>query len=219
MEFSPDGEHLGSVGESICIWDASITPELRRRRSVNLFVVNLFRKLGLRADVLERLKNMPSLSASRRREAIDAAQRCPENPLILDALAWQLVEKSDGAMSDYRKAVLFSEEACMLEPEKAMYRITLGAAYFRARNYSKALDTLDRANRIKLGEAQTIDAKGLAFLAMTHHQLGRVKEAHSELERLRERINDPRSAAGGKARRLLTEAESLLAAPGSPGGK
>ena len=59
----------------------------------------------------------------------------------------------------------------------------------------------------------------LAFLAMTHHQLGHAKEAQAELQRLRERMKDPLSAQDPEAQGFLREAEELLAKPMPPGSK
>src|SRR5205823_3472936 len=89
VEFSPDGQHLASTHSglgSIFLWDASITPELQQRRAANQLVAGLFRQMGLRADVLQRLRTMPGISPSRRQAALDAAQRCPENPWVLNDL-------------------------------------------------------------------------------------------------------------------------------------
>ena len=69
-------------------------------------------------------------------------------------------------------------------------------------------------------EAQGSHLENLAFLAMTHQQLGHAKEAQAELQRLRER--DEGSALGRKMPRLqafLREAEELLAKPKAPGSK
>ena len=100
-------------------------------------------------------------------------------------------------MSGYRKALRYSEEACQLEPENGDLLNTLGVAYYRVGNYEKALDVLS-----PLGQDQReLRDKGshpadLAFLAMTHQQLGHAKEAQAEIQRLRERMKDPRLCAG-----------------------
>jgi hypothetical protein len=66
---------------------------------------------------------------------------------------------------------------------------------------------------------QGLIPRDLAFLAMTQHQLGHAKEAQAELQRLRERMKDPRWAQDDEAQGFLREAESLLAKPKTPGSK
>jgi hypothetical protein len=48
---------------------------------------------------------------------------------------------------------------------------------------------------------------------MAHQQLGHVKEAEAELQLLRKRMKDPRSAQDAQAQGFLREAESLVAGP------
>ena len=54
---------------------------------------------------------------------------------------------------------------------------------------------------------------------MTQQQLGHAKEAQAELQRLRERMKDPRWAQDAEAQGFLREAEELLAKPKTPGSK
>jgi hypothetical protein len=63
------------------------------------------------------------------------------------------------------------------------------------------------------------DPADLAFLAMTHQQLGHTKQAEAELQRLRERIKDLRWMQASQAHGFLREAEELLAKPKASGSK
>ena len=92
-------------------------------------------------------------------------------------------------------------------------------AYYRVGNYQKALETLSRSDQINKTEFQDSIPADLAFLAMTHQQLGHAKEAQAELQRLRERMKDPRWAQDAEAQGFLREAEALLAKPKTPGSK
>ena len=96
---------------------------------------------------------------------------------------------------------------------------TLGMAYYRAGHYEKALNTLLRSDAINKTERWGAHGANLAFLAMTHQQLGHPKEAQAELQLLRERMRDPRSARVAQAQGFLREAEALLAKPRAPGSK
>ena len=95
-------------------------------------------------------------------------------------------------MSGYRKALRYSEEACQLEPENGDFLSTLGVAYYRVGNYEKALDVLLRSDKINALKDKGSRPADLAFLAMTHQQLGHTKEAEAKLQLLRERMKDPR---------------------------
>ena len=52
-----------------------------------------------------------------------------------------------------------------------------------------------RSDQINKTQLQGSHPADLAFLAMTQQQLGHAKEAQAELQRLRERMKDPRLAA------------------------
>ena len=146
----------------------------------------------MRADVLERLRTRARHESGRRQEAITAAQTHPENPWALNDLARELVKLPGREMAGYRKALRYSEDACQLEPTNGIYLNTLGVAYYRVGNYEKALATLLRSDQINKTQPQGSQPADLAFLAMTQQHLGHAKEAQAELQRLRERMKDPR---------------------------
>jgi uncharacterized protein HemY len=175
--------------------------------------------MPLRADVLERLRTLPGMSPSRRQEVLSVAETYPENPNELNKLAWQLVKSPGGDMSDHRKALRFSEEACQLEPENGDFLSTLGVAYYRVGNYEKALDVLARSDKINALKDKGPRPTDLAVLAMALEQLGHAKEAEAELQLLRERMKDPRFATDAGAQVFVREAEELLAKPKAPGSR
>ena len=94
---------------------------------------------------------------------------------------------------------------------------TLGVACCRVGHYEKALDVLARSDQINALREKGSGPADLAFLAMTHLQLGNAKEAEAKLQLLRERMKDPRSAQDAHAQGFLREAEELLAKPKTPG--
>ena len=220
VAFAPDGRRLasGSAG-TVTIWETSVPPEEQDRRAAHQLVADLFRQRGLRADVLEWLRTVPGMSPSRRQEAVTVAQTYPENPELLNRLARQLVNLPGGETSGYRKALRYSEEACQLEPVTGAYLTTLGVAHYRVGNDDKALETLLRADNINQKQEKGSIPADLAFLAMTQQHLGHAKEAQAELQRLRERMKEPRWAQDAEAQGFLREAEALLANPKTPGGK
>jgi eukaryotic-like serine/threonine-protein kinase len=220
VSFSADGQRLASASAdgSINLWEASISPEVPGRRAARQLVADLFRQVALRTDIVERLRTLPGMSPTRRQEALAAARTYPENPSLLNSLAWEMVKLPGREMPDYHKALRYSEEACQLEPENGLSLNTLGAAYYRVGNYEKARETLLRSDQINKTQNQRSVAADPAFLAMTQHQLGRHREAQAELERLRERMKDPRLAHNAEAEGFLREAEALLAKPKTSAG-
>jgi eukaryotic-like serine/threonine-protein kinase len=222
IAFSPDGQRLASGGTdgSIHLWETmNVSPEIRQDRATSQRVADLFGRTPMRADVLERLRVLPGMIPSQRQEAITVARTYPEDPAALNELAWPLVKLPAGEMSGYRQALRFSEEACQLEPMNGDSLNTLGVAYYRVGNYEKALATLLRSDQINKARFEGSIPADLAILAMTQQQLGHAKEAQAELQRLRERMKDPRWAKDDEAKGFLREAEALLANPKTPGGK
>jgi tetratricopeptide (TPR) repeat protein len=216
VAFSPDGQRLASANQdgSIHLWEAaSVSREVQHRRATNQMVADLFGQMPLRVDVLERLRTQPGVSASRRQDVLAVAQTYPEDPSALNDLAREVVKLPGGEMSGYRQALRYSEEACRLEPEDGSFLTTLGVAYYRVGDYEKALDVLARSDQINALRDQGSGPADLAFLAMTHLQLGHAKEAEAKLQLLRERMRDPRSAQAAESQGFLREAEELLAKP------
>ena len=221
VEFSPDGRRLASCAQrdgSVKVWEADVPPEDLDRRAAESIVADLFRQLGLRADVLERLEATPDLSPTRRRAALDIARAHPEDPSALNDLAWALAKAPGGDPADYRRAVRCAEAACRLEPDKGAFLTTLGAAYYRAGHDEKAVATLGQAGGVRLSEGPGATPAGLAFLAMAQ-RLGRPQEARASLDRLRESLKDPRRAQDTEAQAFLREAESVVADARAPAGR
>ncbi len=222
VAFSSDGQRLASANEdgSFHLWETmSVSREVQHRRATNQMVADLFVQMPLRVDVLERLRTLPGMSPSRRQDVLAIAQTYPENANELNKLAWELVTSPGAEMSDHRKALRYSEEACQLETENGEFLKTLGVAYYRVGSYEKALDVLSRSDKINALKDKGSNPADLAFLAMAHQQLGHAKEAEAKLQHLQERMKDPRWAQDAQALGFLSDAEELLAKPKAPGSK
>jgi hypothetical protein len=120
-----------------------------------------------------------------------------------------------------------------LAPDQSKYLTTLGVAQYRVGQYAQARATLTQADLqhqaalarlvlmarqlpqalVTLWQAQplreTVSAN-LAFLAMTHHQLGHEESARAALARLREITEKPEWAKDQEVHSLLREAETLV---------
>jgi WD40 repeat protein len=220
VAFSPDGQRLASASwdRSISVWETSISAELQDQRAANQLVADIFRQLGLRADVLERLRTLPGMSPTRRQAALAAAKTYAEEPYSLNERAWQLVKLPGREMSGYRQALRYSEAACQ-ESRNAVYLNTLGVAHYRVGNFDKALEVLLRSDQIQHSQNQGSLPEDLAFLAMTQHKLGHEREAQAYLQKLRARLMDPSWQQNDEARGFLRETEALLESAKSPAGK
>ncbi len=106
----------------------------------------------------------------RYRRAIEAN---PDDAAACNNLAWQFVTAPE-ALRDVNAALPLAEKAVRLEPERALYRNTLGVAYYRAGRYREAVEVL-RANLDKQEDAAL--AFDLYFLAMSHHRLDETARA------------------------------------------
>ena len=90
-----------------------------------------------------------------------------------NALAWAYLTAPE-ALRDVPAALPLAEKTVRLAPKPAIYRNTLGVAYYRAGRYREAVETL-RPNVEK--EADWALAYDLYFLAMSHHRLGETARA------------------------------------------
>jgi serine/threonine protein kinase/WD40 repeat protein len=98
----------------------------------------------------------------------DSAQACND-------LAWAYLA-APAALRDVKAALPLAEKAVQLASGTAVYRNTLGVAYYRAGRYREAVDVL-RPN------LESQDDRGLAFdlyfLAMSYHRLGEAARARA----------------------------------------
>ena len=111
------------------------------------------------------------------REAIAAYSKtielAPENAEAHNNLAWLLATCVDREILDSRRAVELGKRAAELAPAAAGYWNTLGAAQYRAGDFSAAVETLTKAMELRDGG----DASDWFFLAMAHWHQGDKGEA------------------------------------------
>jgi WD40 repeat protein len=92
----------------------------------------------------------------------------PEDPLACNNLAWAYLTPP-AALRDVKSALPLAEKAVALTRGNAVYRNTLGLAYYRLGRYREAVDTLQPNLR---GQEDWCLAFDLYILAMSHHRLG-----------------------------------------------
>ena len=192
VAFSPDGTRL-ATGDNDCkgkLWDARPwTPEAAIEREALGLLDSLFAKPLRKADVIDYLRNAPTIRPRARQLALSLVDRYHEetDPETYHRASWALVRQPYLNAFQYRFALLQAEHACRLAPDRQGYRIGLGAALYRAGRYQEAIETLGAADRLDRGSPAV-----LAFLAMAHHRLGQREQARAVLARLREILDQPR---------------------------
>ncbi|MCI0465093.1 MAG: hypothetical protein L0Z62_49865, partial [Gemmataceae bacterium] len=209
VAFSPDGTRLASASwdGTVRLWDARpATPAGRGEREALSLVAALVAKPLCRADIRDYLHRAPAVSAEARQLALSLVDRYREetDPARYHQAAWELVRQPYLNAVQYGFALRQAETACRRAPEQGKYWTTLGVAQYRVGQYLEARATLTRADAINGG----IPAD-LAFLAMTHHQLGQRELAQAALTRLRSLFQDPVWKSDRRAHAFLEEAEEL----------
>jgi eukaryotic-like serine/threonine-protein kinase len=131
----------------------------------------------------------------------------PDTPSELNAKSWRVVKSARRAPDAYqaalRQALLANESA----PWHLPFVQTLGAAYYRVRQYDASLSTLARAAQLRPPAAmgvRGVEAYDLAFTAMAHHQLGHGGEARAALDQL------GATSADADLQALIAEVSALI---------
>ena len=106
----------------------------------------------------------------RRRREVEAN---PDQAGACNNLAWSYLTAPQ-ALRDAEGALSLAQKAARLDPGNAVYRNTLGLAYYRAGRFREAVEVLrtDLESR-----EERVLAYDLFFLAMCYHQLGETVRA------------------------------------------
>jgi tetratricopeptide (TPR) repeat protein len=178
----------------------------RIRGQAESLIASLFARQLLRTDVLDSVRADPTMSPEVRAAALALAETWPESPGGLNKAAWELVKLPNRSEADFRRGLRMAEAAIRTQPDNWAYRNTLGVAQYRMGQYQKALATLERSNQLQ-GNREPAD---LTFLALTQHRLNQAEAARAMLERLREVMRDPNTAAREENQGFLREAELVI---------
>ena len=120
--------------------------------------------------------------------------------------SWAIVKLPGLTAEEYRRGLALAESAVRQSPGDGNVLNTLGVARYRAGDLRKALATLRRSDRMN-GRNLPAD---VAFIAMAAKRLGREDEARSEMERLRDLMEDPALGADPENAAFLREAEAVF---------
>jgi len=151
----------------------------------------------------------------------------------LNSLAWVIVSQPEMSVSRYKYALAWATAGGTADASYSPHQNTLGAAHFRRGRYEEALAVLagsktletayhllgrdDEAAQALIGEEVLYPYHlapypvAVAFLAMTHHQIGHAEEAARRLEELRAMMQGDMWKSDAALQRLLVEAEVLIA--------
>jgi WD40 repeat protein len=213
VAFSPDGRRLASAGldGTVRVWEASPVPaEVSRQRALVGDVHALFAELLLREEVLAALRKDPTLNEADREFTLQVAQTHHEDATAgaLNNAAWAVVMRRDAGKDAYTAALRRSEAAVRVAPGEGYILNTLGVAQYRIGDYAKALETLEKSEKLNAPKGPPVT--DLAFLAMAHQQLGHKEHARRTLVRLREVMKQPPRVNEAEAIGFLREAEELI---------
>ncbi len=182
LSFSSDGGHLVAAcnKDRVQIWDLR---ELRRRlRAMRLDwdAPPIPPEHGRTTLPLTITFNEPSAEQRAQAQIADYADRVKANPKDADAqngLAWFLVLAPE-RLREPQRAVAHARTA--VELGGAYYLNTLGSAYYRTGEYTKAIAILNESLQKGNGESDAFD---LFFLAMVHQRLAEPEKARLFFDR------------------------------------
>lgn len=119
----------------------------------------------------------------------------PDDPLVLNNLAWALLEEAPDPLRDRAEATRLAKRAMELRPEDPYILGTYGTALLRGGDPAGAVDHLQRA--LARHRADPGEETDRYLLAIALARTGRTDEARAALEKARRR--DPGNAYRGEA--------------------
>jgi WD40 repeat protein len=197
VAFSPDGKSIigSTLGRTIMLWDSAAPANGYGPRKTAVKARNIVDTLhethGLYHDVIDQFESDTTLDEPMLKVALQIANsRKIEDVQILAKEGWKTVSSADKDIDTYKSIVNKAQRVVRSEPENASVLRTLGVGQYRVGAYADALHTLKHAEKMRADESLESDPNSVAFIAMTHYQLGQVDEARSTMKPLRDRLEE-----------------------------
>jgi hypothetical protein len=188
VAFSPDGSRIasGSIDNSVRIWDASpFSQGELDQQEARWLVKSLGAQYPLKRDLIGQLRSRSELREPVRAKASAIAERSEDSAAQVSRVAMDTIFFAGRPAEDYLR-VLGSVDSVTWPAQAEGWRLShRGIALFRLGRYREARDMLDRARSLKATSPDGPEPPDLAFLAMTHQQLGQRDEARGYMEQLR----------------------------------
>jgi tetratricopeptide (TPR) repeat protein len=173
-------------------------------------VDRLIKKLLLRADVQERLRQDVSLDDEIRAAASLIAAQLVEDADDLNDQSWRVAARPDAEKGDYRRALRWAEAAVKHEPENPNFVTTLGVLQYRNGLYRDAIATLVRSREANRRNENGPQPSDLAFLAMAHQALGHAAEAQEYFRHLTDLLKQDKWKSDNEAKAFFEETKRTL---------
>jgi len=152
------------------------------------------------ASLAPRGRHAEAIAGLRRAVAME-----PWNPEFMNDLAWELVNCGDPSKRLPAEGLKLSQRACSIEPRNAWWANTLGVAYYRIGDFSRAIELLEAAGDLPRGGGPFDHF----FLAMAYGRIGNGAAARSHFDE-GVALCDPKDEEMARARE---EARTLLGLP------
>jgi tetratricopeptide (TPR) repeat protein len=151
--------------------------------------------------------------AGRQTEAAEPYRKALEleedDPSVNNDLAWFLATSPEPCLRDAARAMRLAKKVVTARPESAIYRNTLGVAYYRSGDDPAAVAELERAMSMQAGGT----SMDWFFLAMAHWRLGDHNKARVWFDRAVQWM-DRHKPHDDELCRFRAEAQVMLADPG-----
>jgi serine/threonine protein kinase/Tfp pilus assembly protein PilF len=215
LELARTLPHLADLLKHLGRWQEAL--DIRRRviHVCETLKANFAEDAGHRSDLALSYLELACLlhGLGRRTEAAEpyrmALELEEDDPAVNNDLAWFLVTSSEPRLRNAARALRLAQKVVAARPESAIYRNTLGVAYYRSGD--------DRAAVAELEKAMSMQAGGTPFdwffLAMAHWRLGDRDEARMFFNRSVECMAN-RKSHDDELGRIRAEAQAMLADPG-----
>jgi WD40 repeat protein len=213
LAFSPDGSRIatGSIDNTVRIWDATPVPDDELvRQEARWLIKALEGQYPLKVELIEQLRSNAKLSEPVRAAALEIAECREDSPMRVSSFAMDILSFPGRPREEYLRALRWIDSITWKGRAEGWDLNHRGVALYRLGRYREARRMLERSWALNVTKTDGATPLDIAFLAMTHHQLGHRDAAGAYLEQLRESMKPERWSSNTWCRMALEEAEALI---------